>query len=120
MSNTKVQRQEKQMVEELLGDDLVRNIIKEFNLENDTQEEQAEFVAELGENIMVSVIDEILKRLPQSAHAKFRLLFEGGDAGALKSFLDSHIPDVERFIYNESQKEYETTKSTIQMKLQGV
>ena len=99
------------LIQELLGSDLMKEIVKECGLESAPAETQAELLSMIGKNIVGRVVVEILKTVPTPAHKKFEALIGKGDVDALRAFLEPHIPDLDDFIAREARKEYETTKA---------
>ena len=78
---------DKKLIEELLGDEYAATIIREFALENDTPEGQAQFIALLGENVIQRITFEILKILPEADVATFESFIGAGDLEGLRKFL---------------------------------
>ena len=111
---------EQQFIAQLLGEDIGTSVISDFGLEDGTPEEQAEFITQLGENIMLRLTLEILKIIPDSEHEKFKELMGAGDMPTLRQFLLAHIPDLDRFIQHEVTKEYEATKTRTHEISQGI
>lgn len=111
---------DKQLIDALLGDEFATTIIQEFGLENDPPEAQVQFITLLGENIIQRISLEILKLLPDSQHDKFESFIGSGDMDGLRAFLLPYIPDFDRFVFNESQLEYESTKKRMHEIVQGV
>lgn len=108
------------LLHELLNDDIAQSVILDFKLQDDTPEEQAEFISQLGENIMLRLTLEILKLLPESEHERFKEFIGSGDMPGLRTFLMPHILDLDRFFQHEVMKEYEATKTRMREIEQGV
>ncbi|MEK7509463.1 MAG: hypothetical protein AAB605_02005 [Patescibacteria group bacterium] len=89
---------DKKIALEMITDEHVQGLMKDFGLENDTPEGQAEILDVIGETLMSRVVLEILKRLPPEEQPKLEKYFGSGDLKGLMAFLAPHIPDVERFI----------------------
>lgn len=100
-------------IKELLGDEFAQAVISELGMQDETPEEQAEFISELGLNVMLRVNLEIAKLLPEEERPQFESFIGSGDIDGLRKFLAPHIPDLDRFVYEVSQTEYEGVKKRI-------
>ena len=95
----------------LLGTDFGEALAKEFGIENDTKEAQAELLAAVGQHVFERVVFEILTALPKSAHPQFEALIGSQDFKALNALLHEHIADPDAFIAREAKKELQAVKA---------
>lgn len=111
---------DKKLLKELLGDETVQTIASELGISEESPEAQADFISQLGENIMMRLALETLKELPEDKRPEFETHMGSGDMEALKAFVLPYIPDWDKFVRREAEKEYELTKTRIRMMEQGV
>ena len=107
-------------IHELLGDSFVQQVVKEFKLDTLSADVQAELLAQLGENIYRRVMLEVLTALPEEARDEFETFVGSGDVVGMRAFLDKNIDGVDELIRHHATKEYESTKTGMLKKLQGV
>jgi hypothetical protein len=98
-------KKEKSIILEQLGDKVSQEVLQAFGMNEDTPEEQAQFLADAGEVIMQRVMLEILKKLPEAALPRFDHLVERGSEQEWKEFLGQYIESPEAFIEDEVKKE---------------
>ena len=108
------------IIKELLKGDFAKGLIQELGIESDTSEAQAAFIDLLGKAAMERVTLEILKILPKDERPTYDAFIRSGDITGFRTFLSKYIPDLDHFILEQSQKEYESIKSEMHMILQGV
>jgi len=95
---------------DLLKDDLTQTLITEFGIENESDDVKARLIAKFGENILGRVVLEMLNTLPADKRAGFDTLVGSGDPDALKAYLSPYIPDLDRFLHEETRKETDRIK----------
>ena len=88
----------------------IENLLKEFGLENVSEGDQMQFMSRLGQNIFNRILIEVAKKLPIEKLNEFETLTKGGDAEAIRAFLEREIPDFAVMVQTESKNEIEDTK----------
>jgi hypothetical protein len=111
---------DKKLLKDLLGDEVVQTIASELGITEESHEAQAAFISQLGENIMLRIALEAIKEMPEDKRGEFEAHMGSGDLEALKAFVLPLIPDWDKFVRREAEKEYELTKTRIRMMEQGV
>ena len=111
---------DKRLIEEILGGDFAKKMLEEMELQHSTPEVQSEMLAKLGQNIIERVMLELLTAVPEPARAEFESHVGSGDVAAFRAFLEQHINDLDEFILHHANREFEQTKTRIQMLKQGV
>lgn len=111
---------DKRLVEEILGDDFTKKMLEEMELQHSSPAVQEELLAKLGQNIIERVILELLTAVPESARVEFESHVGSGDVAAFRDFLEKNIDDLDGFILHHANREFEQTKTRIQMLKQGV
>ena len=111
---------QKKLIDEILGDDFTKQMLRELGVENSSHAVQEEILAKLTTNVVERVMLEILTALPESERPEFESLVGSGDTQRFREFLEKNIEDVDGFIQSEVTKEYERTKTRIHMIEQGV
>lgn len=94
----------------ILNDEMTRAVLRDFGLENASDEAKARLLAGLGENIMGRVMIEVLKVLPEARRPEFDELIGRGDPEALEKFIFPYIPNFDLFVQQEARKEVDRTK----------
>ena len=105
-------KEDKKLIQELLGNDLIQEVIDKLGIGGVSEEMQTELLSMIGKNILQRVILEVMKIVPASEHAELEVLIGGGNTDAVRKFLVRHIPDLDDFIEREAQKEYEAASSS--------
>lgn len=113
-------KNETNIIKEILGEEFAQTIIRDLGIEADTAEEQADFLAMLGGNIMSRIVWELIKAVPVTDHQALKDCMEHGDIDALKAIAAPYVIDVDTFARREAEKEYETIKARAHMIEQGV
>ncbi len=106
--------------DEILNEDLTKQIIAELGLVQESPEAQAEILDMMSENIMQRFVIEVLKILPEEKHAEFSAFIGSGTLIGLRDFLVPYIPDLDQFIQHHSAREFEATKARMRMIEEGV
>jgi hypothetical protein len=97
------------IVKDLLKDVSARQALKDFDIEDATEEQQVEFITSLGDNIQQSIVIEIARVLPESAMDEYTNFVGSGDLEGLKNFLTKHIPDLDNFMQRAAKAQYDAT-----------
>lgn len=111
---------QQKIIDEILGDEFAQQALRELGAEQLPREAQERVLALTGENILKRVTLELLIALPESERDEFEELVGAGDAVRLHKFLETHIPDVDKFIFHHATTEYEATKTQIMTEREGV
>ena len=90
---------------QLFSKQLFAELSKDLGIDKDPPDMQAAGLSIIGEAVMTHVVVELLQRIPEFEHSRFRELLASGPAEALFSFLNSQIPDIEDFVLKEARKE---------------
>ncbi len=106
-------------IKDILNDETTQAVLREFSLEDASDDERARFLAGLGENIMGRIMIEVLKILPEPRRAEFDELMGGGDPEALEKFIYPYIPNFDLFVQQEARKEIDRTKEYMQEDLES-
>ncbi len=101
-------------IKDILNDEMTQAVLREFALENASEDERSRFLAGLGENIMGRIMIEVLKVLPEQRRAEFDELVGSGDPEALEKFIYPYIPNFDLFVQQEARKEIDRTKEYTQ------
>ena len=101
-------------IKDMLKDDLAQQVIKDFGIENESDEAKAYLIAKLGENIMGRIILEVHNVLPPARRKEFAAHIEKGDPAALEKFIYPYIPNFDLFVQQEAQREMARTKEHMQ------
>ncbi|MBS4051175.1 MAG: hypothetical protein KGZ69_08225 [Methylomonas sp.] len=104
-------RTQQQFVEELLGDEFTKMVLKELGIENSSPAVQTELLGRLGSCIMQRLALEILSVIPKSDHETFAQLITSNDPAAMRAFLEPRIADLDEFLTHYATSEYEAIKS---------
>ena len=101
-------------IKDILNDEMTQAVLREFALENASEDERSRFLAGLGENIMGRIMIEVLKVLPEQRRAEFDELVGSGGPEALEKFIYPYIPNFDLFVQQEARKEIDRTKEYTQ------
>lgn len=108
------------VISELLGEEITQNAITELGMQNASKEVQAPLLAMIGQGIVERVTLELLTALPSSERDRFEQLVGSGNGAQMREFLERHIPDLEQFVMQHAEREYEALKTSIVMAREGV
>ena len=111
---------EKEVVDQILGQEFTQNIIAELEIQGQSPEIQAEIISMIGANISRRIIWAILELLPQKEQVVFTELVDSGNWPVLETFLRTYIPNPQEFAQHEAMLEFESTKTRARMILEGV
>jgi hypothetical protein len=111
---------DQKMIQEILGEDFTKKMLEEMELQHSSPEVQAELLAKLGQNIIERVMLELLSAVPEEVRGEFESHVGSGDVASFRAFLEKYISDLDEFITHHANREFEQTKTRIQMLKQGV
>lgn len=111
---------EQKMITEILGEDFTKKMLEEMELHHSAPDVQAELLTKLGQNIIERVMLELLTAVPENARDEFQSHVGSGDVAGFRAFLEQHIVDLDDLILHHANREFEQTKTRIQMMKQGV
>lgn len=99
----------------ILKDEMAQALIKELGIESYSPEEQAEVIAQAGENMLARLFLEIFKSVPREKHAELNAVLESGEHEKLTAFLSPLVPgsDANAFLKEIVRKEVEETKRLV-------
>lgn len=70
------------------------DLSKELGLENFTEEEKNELLAQFTESLLKRLVVRVYEKLNKEEQAEFDKLAEGGDSGKINEFLTEKVPDM--------------------------
>jgi hypothetical protein len=111
---------EKKLIKEILGDDFTKRMLQELGVQDSTLAVREELLGKLSENIHHRVMLELLAAVPGSARDEFQKYIGTGNPEGFRAFLEEYVPNLDTFIVEEANKEYERTKTNIRKMEQGV
>lgn len=103
------------VISELLGEEVTQNAIAELGMQNASKEVQEPLLAMIGQGIIERVTLELLTALPPEERDRFEQLVGSGNGTELQELLERHIPDLEKFVQEQAEREYEAIKTSIVM-----
>lgn len=103
------------VISELLGEEITQNAIAELGMQNASKEVQEPLLAMIGQGIIERVTLELLTALPPEERDRFEQLVGSGKGTELQELLERHIPDLEKFVQEQAEREYEAIKTSIVM-----
>lgn len=70
------------------------DLTKELGLENFTEEEKSELLAQFTDSLLKRLVVRVYSKLKREEQAEFDRLAESGDSEKINSFLAEKIPDM--------------------------
>lgn len=77
------------------NDEITKAIAKDLGIESVPADEQKKLIAQFGEVALKAATIAVLEKLPEDKRGEFEKLAQAGDAAALKTFLDTEVPNHE-------------------------
>jgi hypothetical protein len=113
-------KNDQKFIDEILGEDFMQQAIGELGLQEVPKDIQGDLLSNIGENILKRVTLELLTALPVEERDTFEQMIGSGNGAGLREFLEKHIPNLERFVREHAEREFEATKTAIVMEKQGI
>lgn len=81
-----------------MQDDITAAIAADLGITDLPIEQQKDLISQFGEVALKAATYAVVAKLAEEKRTEFANLAQGGDAQALKTFLDQHVPDHEQVV----------------------
>jgi len=95
-----------------MPDEMQKLIAADLGISELSVAEQQELIASFGEVALKAATVAILEKVPEGKRDEFTKIAEGGDAGAMQTFLDAEVPEHETLAKQAVAAEIDRFKSS--------
>ncbi len=88
-----------------MPDDMTTRLAEDLGIGTLPREDQEKLIMQFTEVALKAATVSVLEKMPEEKRVEFAQLAEAGDAGAVRAFLDTTVPDHETFARAAVQEE---------------